>query len=203
VPDGDAEAIALAVEALAAVGLPAPDRGSRPPRLRREVLRRSSFRTRPWTIARRCIAKHDGAGWRRAEERARLAGRGRVRRLLPELSGAPVVLDDARAQAPTAASSARSPSWRRSVTAVRARQADARLHVDLGEVRGFDYYTGVRFQVLRHRRGERGAAGRPLRRPARALRPSQPAVDSPSTSTPSRARWNRSHEQRRMTTWPS
>ena len=34
------------------------------------------------------------------------------------------------------------------VKAVAARQIPARLHVDLGEVRGFDYYTGVRFQAF-------------------------------------------------------
>ena len=31
---------------------------------------------------------------------------------------------------------------------MRGRKLDARLHVDLGEVRGFDYYTGVRFQAF-------------------------------------------------------
>jgi len=34
------------------------------------------------------------------------------------------------------------------VAAITARKVDARLHVDLGEVRGFDYYTGVRFQAF-------------------------------------------------------
>jgi ATP phosphoribosyltransferase regulatory subunit len=34
------------------------------------------------------------------------------------------------------------------VKVVEERQVPARLHVDLAEVRGFDYYTGVRFQAF-------------------------------------------------------
>ena len=34
------------------------------------------------------------------------------------------------------------------VAAIEGRKLDARLHVDLGEVRGFDYYTGVRFAAF-------------------------------------------------------
>ena len=34
----------------------------------------------------------------------------------------------------------------RIVAAVEERDIQARLHIDLGEVRGFDYYTGLRFQ---------------------------------------------------------
>jgi len=34
------------------------------------------------------------------------------------------------------------------VAVLEKKKLDARLHVDLGEVRGFDYYTGVRFQAF-------------------------------------------------------
>jgi ATP phosphoribosyltransferase regulatory subunit len=58
------------------------------------------------------------------------------------------VLDDARAHAPNGGVKRALAELAAIVAAVRARKVDARLHVDLGEVRGFDYYTGVRFQAF-------------------------------------------------------
>ena len=103
-PEGDADAIALAVQALAAVGLIRPTIDLGHLGLAREVLT--------------ALALPDAA---LAEARAKAPNAG-IKRALAELGAI--------------------------VAAVRGRKLDARLHVDLGEVRGFDYYTGVRFQAF-------------------------------------------------------
>jgi ATP phosphoribosyltransferase regulatory subunit len=136
-PHGDAEMIALAVEALAAVGLVHPTIDLGHLGLAREVLSALELPAPALTAARRAIAKRDPGGL----DEALRAARGSkpavaFARLLPELSGGPAVLETAAKNLGAI------------VAAVRARDVDARLHVDLGEVRGFDYYTGVRFQAF-------------------------------------------------------
>ena len=68
--------------------------------------------------------------------------------MLPELTGAPSVLATAEKKAPSAGVRRALRELAAIVAAVEARDVDARLQVDLGEVRGFDYYTGVRFQAF-------------------------------------------------------
>jgi ATP phosphoribosyltransferase regulatory subunit len=58
------------------------------------------------------------------------------------------VLDRAAKRAPTPGIKRALADLRAIVDAVDARGLDASLHVELGEVRGFDYYTGVRFQAF-------------------------------------------------------
>jgi ATP phosphoribosyltransferase regulatory subunit len=148
-PAGDAEVIALAVDALAAVGLHHPTIDLGHLGLAREVLSALALPEPELEEARRCIAKRDRTG---LDEVLRAARGSRpaieFARLLPELSGSPAVLATAKKKAPN-------PGVRRAladldsiVAAIVGRRVDARLHVDLGEVRGFDYYTGVRFQAF-------------------------------------------------------
>src|SRR5206468_9115374 len=66
--------------------------------------------------------------------------------LLPELSGPPSILQKAVKQAPSDGVRRALADLARIVAAVEERDIQARLHIDLGEVRGFDYYTGLRFQ---------------------------------------------------------
>ena len=198
-PDGDADAIALAVEALAAVGLRRADDRSRPPRARARgavgagAARRGARRGAP--LHRQ--ARRRRAGRRPASRRAARRPRSTSRVCCPSCRARPTVLDAARAQgAERAASSARWPSWPRSSRPFGGRKLDARLHVDLGEVRGFDYYTGVRFQAFVAGARQRRAAGRPLRRPAGALRAPEPGGRfRRRRRRRGRARWNRSHEK--------
>jgi ATP phosphoribosyltransferase regulatory subunit len=148
-PGGDAEMIALAVEALGAVGLVRPTIDLGHLGLAREVLSALELPDAALEAARRAIAKRDGAGL----DEVLVAARGSkpaiaFARLLPELSGAPEVLDAAARKAPNAGVRRALRGLRAIVDAVEARGVDARLHVDLGEVRGFDYYTGVRFQAF-------------------------------------------------------
>jgi ATP phosphoribosyltransferase regulatory subunit len=147
--DGDVEAIALAVDALAAVGLRRPTIDLGHLGLAREVLSSLALPDAALGEARRCIAKHDGAGLSEVLKQAGGA-RGAIEfaRLLPELSGAPRVLDDARSQAPNGGIKRALAELAAIVAVLDSRKLDARLHVDLGEVRGFDYYTGVRFQAF-------------------------------------------------------
>jgi ATP phosphoribosyltransferase regulatory subunit len=148
-PEGDADAIALAVQALAAVGLARPTVDLGHLGLAREVMAALALPDAPLAEARRCIAKHDGAGLGDVLKHARGAKAAiEFARLLPQLSGGPEILDDARAKAPNAGIKRALAELAAIVAAVRGRKLDARLHVDLGEVRGFDYYTGVRFQAF-------------------------------------------------------
>jgi ATP phosphoribosyltransferase regulatory subunit len=99
--------------------------------------------------ARRCIAKRDGASLDQVLDQAR--GSKPVvafARLLPELSGDPEILAMAAKRAPSADIKRALADLGAIVDAVGRRKVAARLHVDLGEVRGFDYYTGVRFQAF-------------------------------------------------------
>ncbi|HLK92224.1 MAG TPA: ATP phosphoribosyltransferase regulatory subunit [Polyangia bacterium] len=148
-PDGDAEVIALGVEALAAVGLPRPTIDLGHLGLAREVIGALALPEPALEAARRCIAKRDGAG---LDEVLRAARGSKpvlaFARRLPELSGAPALLADAAKSAPTAGIRRALGELSAIVAAVERRKLDARLHVDLGEVRGFDYYTGVRFQAF-------------------------------------------------------
>jgi ATP phosphoribosyltransferase regulatory subunit len=148
-PGGDVDAIALAVEALAAVGLAQPTVDLGHLGLAREVLTALELPEPALAEARRCIAKHDGAGLGDVLQQARGAKAAiDFARLLPQLSGGPAVLDDARAKAPNAGIKRALAELAAIVSAVGNRKLAARLHVDLGEVRGFDYYTGVRFQAF-------------------------------------------------------
>jgi ATP phosphoribosyltransferase regulatory subunit len=145
-PAGDAEVIALGVAALAAAGLAPPTIDLGHLGLAREVLSALALPEPELEEARRRIAKRDAAGIDEVLRSARgSAAAKRFAALLPELSGAPKVLAAAAKKAPTAGVRRALAQLRAIVEAVEARGVDARLHVDLAEVRGFDYYTGVRF----------------------------------------------------------
>jgi len=148
-PDGDAEVIALGVEALKAVGLPRPTIDLGHLGLARELLGALNLSEIALEGVRRAVAKRDSAGLDAALRSVRGA-RPVVElvRLLPELSGSPDVLATAARKAPTAGVKRALSELAAIVAAVEARGVAARLHVDLGEVRGFDYYTGVRFQAF-------------------------------------------------------
>jgi ATP phosphoribosyltransferase regulatory subunit len=147
--EGDAEAIALAVEALAAVGITHPTIDLGHLGLAREVLSALALPDAALGEARRCIAKHDGAGLAEVLKQARgVKAAVDFARLLPDLAGAPAVLDDARLHAPNGGIKRALAELGDIVAALGARKLAVRLHVDLGEVRGFDYYTGVRFQAF-------------------------------------------------------
>jgi len=148
-PGGDAEMIALAVDGLGAVGLARPTIDLGHLGLAREALAALALPALELEAARRAIAKRDGAGL----DEALRAARGpkpalAFARMMPELSGGPETLDAAAKAAPNAGVRRALKDLGAIVAAVRARKVEARLHVDLGEVRGFDYYTGVRFQAF-------------------------------------------------------
>jgi ATP phosphoribosyltransferase regulatory subunit len=141
--------IALGVEALAAVGLVRPTIDLGHLGLAREVLASLGLPGPALEEARRCIAKRDGAGLHVVLRAARGAKPAvEFARRLPELSGSPVILAAAAKRAPAGGIKRALGELSAIVAAVEARGIDARLHVDLGEVRGFDYYTGVRFQAF-------------------------------------------------------
>jgi ATP phosphoribosyltransferase regulatory subunit len=148
-PEGDADMIALAVEALAAIGLPRPTVDLGHLGLAREVLSALELPEPALEEARRRIAKRDGAGLEAVLRSARGSKPAvAFARLLPELSGGPDVLEAAQKKAPAGGVRRALKELGAIVAAVGKRRLDARLHVDLGEVRGFDYYTGVRFQAF-------------------------------------------------------
>jgi ATP phosphoribosyltransferase regulatory subunit len=148
-PAGDVEVIALGVAALRAAGLPTPTIDLGHLGLAREVLESLALPEASVAEARRRIAKRDTAGLEEVLRDARgPAPAVRFAALLPELAGAPTVLATAAKRAPTPGIKRALAELRAIVEMLEARQLDARLHVELGEVRGFDYYTGVRFQAF-------------------------------------------------------
>lgn len=173
-PEGDAELIALGVAALSAAGLGDPrfeltiDLAHLG--LMREILAALGLPPRAGVALRAAVAKRDPVALEEAfRDAAESTGSGSgtrsrggagsgprsqrssapVRRFLeklPELSGDPSILARAARQAPTAAIRRAIAELGAIVDAVLARGFPVRLHVDLAEVRGFDYYTGLRFQ---------------------------------------------------------
>jgi ATP phosphoribosyltransferase regulatory subunit len=148
-PAGDVEVIALAVAALTATGLPAPTVDLGHLGLAREVLGALRLPEAIVEETRRRVAKRDASGLEELLREARgPAPVVKFAALLPELAGPPSVLATAAKRAPTPGIRRAIEDLRAIVEAVEARGVDARLHVELGEVRGFDYYTGVRFQAF-------------------------------------------------------
>lgn len=152
-PHGDAEIVALGAAALASVGLEDATIDLGHLGLAREVIEALGLPEEARALVRARIAKRDRAGLRELLRDARgprpvLA----FAEQLPELSGPPSVLAAALKVAP-----ARPTGIRRALDELAAvvrelqrRKVPARLHVDLGEVRGFDYYTGLRVQGFAH-----------------------------------------------------
>jgi ATP phosphoribosyltransferase regulatory subunit len=146
-PHGDAEVIALAAAALAATGLASPTIDLGHLGLAREVLGALGLSPAETEEVRGRIAKRDGAGLELLLRGARgPKAVARFAALLPELSGPPSILQKAIKQAPSDGVKRALTDLARIVAAVEEREIPARLHIDLGEVRGFDYYTGLRFQ---------------------------------------------------------
>ncbi|HVZ72543.1 MAG TPA: ATP phosphoribosyltransferase regulatory subunit [Polyangia bacterium] len=146
-PAGDAEVIALGVAALRATGVDTPTIDLGHLGLAREVLASLALPEPAVAQARAAIAKRDTAGLGEVLRDARgPAAAKRFAALLPELAGDADVLATATKKAPTPGVKRALADLASIVAAVEARDTGARLHVDLGEVRGFDYYTGVRFQ---------------------------------------------------------
>jgi ATP phosphoribosyltransferase regulatory subunit len=146
-PHGDAEVIALAAAALATTGLASPTIDLGHLGLAREVLGALELPPEATEEVRGRIAKRDGAGLEVLLKEAR-GSKAAVRfaALLPELSGPPSILQKAVKKAPSDGVRRALADLARIVAAVEERDIQARLHIDLGEVRGFDYYTGLRFQ---------------------------------------------------------
>jgi ATP phosphoribosyltransferase regulatory subunit len=145
-PAGDAEVIALADAALTAAGLPEVTL-----EVSHVALLRGALAAVPDPTQARELEAHVG---RKDEDAvgaaAAIAGMApRFRRILtalPTLYGEPAaVLARARALPLDAAMRAAVDELERALELVAAQGGAARLRVDLGEVRGFAYYTGVRF----------------------------------------------------------
>ncbi|HVR62655.1 MAG TPA: ATP phosphoribosyltransferase regulatory subunit [Polyangia bacterium] len=146
-PHGDAEVIALGVAALAAAGLGAPTIDLGHLGLAREVLDALDLPDGEREEARLAIGKRDGSTLEAILRHARGPKPATAfAALLPSLSGPPSILADARKRAPTTGIKRALADLQAIVDAVAARNVGARVRVDLGEVRGFDYYTGVRVQ---------------------------------------------------------
>jgi ATP phosphoribosyltransferase regulatory subunit len=152
-PDGDAEIVALGAAALQAVGLPDATIDLGHLGLAREVFDALALPEPSRELARARIAKRDSAGLGEILRQAR--GPKPViefAALLPKLSGPPSVLAQALKKAPARPAGIRQALEELAavVTELGRRRVPAQLHVDLGEVRGFDYYTGMRVLGFAH-----------------------------------------------------
>ncbi len=152
-PRGDAELIALAAATLEAVGFPDVTIDLGHLGLCREVLDALDLTDEARERVRERIAKRDRAGLAEALRAARgpkavveFAAR------LPTLVGPPSVLTEAMAVAPVRPAGIRRALFELAAILDEAARyrVPARLHVDLAEVRGWDYYTGMRVQGYVH-----------------------------------------------------
>ncbi|MDX2021634.1 MAG: ATP phosphoribosyltransferase regulatory subunit [Deltaproteobacteria bacterium] len=159
--DGDVEVIGTALDALTAAGLPEVTIDLAHPGLARSVIEAARLPEPLVPVFRQRLAKRDRAGV--AELLTQASGPKAMlafAALLPAFSGGPAILENAAASAP-------SPDVRNALADLREvvdrllkrGVAKSRLHVDLGEVRGFDYYTGVRFQGFVHGAADAIVAG--------------------------------------------
>jgi ATP phosphoribosyltransferase regulatory subunit len=163
-PNGDAEIIGVGAEALSALGF-APsditiDLGHLG--LAAEVFKALGLSEDARAAVRNRLAKRDAAGLAALLSGVR-APKGLVEFTLslPGLSGAPDVLDRALRDAPEGLAGIRGAllELRAVVRVLSKKRLPARLHVDLGEVRGWDYYTGLRVQGFVHGAPEAVLAG--------------------------------------------
>ncbi len=152
-PRGDAEIVALAAAALEAVGFAEVTIDLGHLGLAREVLDALGLPEDARAEVRNRIAKRDRAGLAELLKGAR-GPRSVVEfaALLPELSGPPELLSRAIARAPSRPAGIRRALQQLAelLAELRRHPVPARLHVDLSEVRGFDYYTGMRVQGYVH-----------------------------------------------------
>jgi ATP phosphoribosyltransferase regulatory subunit len=152
-PRGDAEIVALAAAALEAVGFAEVTIDLGHLGLAREVLDALGLPEDARAEVRNRIAKRDRAGLAELLKGAR-GPRSVVEfaALLPELSGPPELLTRAIARAPSRPAGIRRALQQLAelLAELRRHPVPARLHVDLSEVRGFDYYTGMRVQGYVH-----------------------------------------------------
>lgn len=160
-PDGDVEAISVALDALGAVGLREVTVDLAHPGLARAVIEAVRLPEPLVASFHQRLAKRDRAGV--AELLQSAAGPKNMvafAQLLPTLAGPPEVLETAAAKAPGADVRRALADLREVADRLAARGlAAGRIHVDLGEIRGFDYYTGVRFQGFVHGAADAVVAG--------------------------------------------
>jgi ATP phosphoribosyltransferase regulatory subunit len=147
-PDGDAEVIALGALALAAVGLPRPTIDLGHLGLARSLFTAMKLTPSAEDQVRRLMAKRDRQELEKVLRDLKVFP-GIIKNALEmlQLSGPPAILKAAKGRLSKGAQPAIA-ELAATIAAVEKRQVDARIHVDLGEVRGFDYYTGVRFQAF-------------------------------------------------------
>ena len=153
-PRGDAEIVALAAAALEAVGFAEVTIDLGHLGLAREVLDALGLpEDARAEVARAASPSATAPAWPSCCEGAR-GPRAVVEfaALLPELSGPPALLDKAIARAPSRPAGIRRALQQLAelLAELRRHPVPARLHVDLSEVRGFDYYTGMRVQGYVH-----------------------------------------------------
>lgn len=108
----------------------------------------------------RAIDRKNSRVLQRALNRAGTTGPARAAvEALPELWGEAEVLDEAERLSPGGAAADAVGHLRQVVEALAARGVAERVTIDLGEVRGMDYYTGITFEVFAAGSGQALASG--------------------------------------------
>ena len=149
-PSGDAELIALADEALTAVGLRAHRFDLSHLRVVNDALQHLGISESRRRALLDSLARKDRSGVEQQLERAGVRGRAaQTFAMLAELHGPPELLEANQARIAEIGAGPAVERLRAVVATVEREypQARGRLLVDLGEARGFDYYTGMRMRV--------------------------------------------------------
>jgi ATP phosphoribosyltransferase regulatory subunit len=176
-PAGDVEVIALAASALAASGIADFTLDLGEAQVARAAL--DGIADLP---LRQAIARKDAEAVARIARELELpAPRQKLLAALPTLYGGPEVIDRALALVPKGEARTGLQQLATVVEQLGELHLAGHLSVDLGEVRGFDYYTGIRFQGLAPGAGEALLSGgrydRLIERYGRAARAAGFAVD--------------------------
>lgn len=159
-PGGDLEVVALAEATLTALGIDGYTVDLGHAAIARAALHELGLDDEAMAALQLALMRKDGAAVAQLATLARVSeSRKQLLRALPSLYGGPDVLGRARSLVEDPIARAAVDELELLCTRLGAMGDPARLSIDLGEVRGFDYYTGTRFALYAEGAGGALASG--------------------------------------------
>lgn len=161
-PEADAEMVAIAVESLERAGLRSYQIALGQAAFVRGMIERPDLGPEPQAAIREAVLRKDLSQLEAITAEAHLSPAHRQGILeLPRLFGKEEILDRAEAVADNPASKGAVANLREVYRFLRIYGLDRYVVMDLGEARGFDYYTGILFEVFAEGVGQKvGGGGR-------------------------------------------
>ncbi len=148
-PEADAEVLAIAIEALREVGLRGFQLNVGQMGFYRSVVAEAGLSSAEGSRLRWAINRKDEAALHQVLAEAEINKRHALALAeLPRLCGGPEVLERAAALAPNAGAHQAIDNLSQIYALLEAYDLADRVTIDLGEVRGMEYYTGMKFEVF-------------------------------------------------------